>query len=299
MTNKWVTRLASTLCAVGLLAAGSASAEQLTWTGCGITKKAFMAEMAKAYEAKTGIATKISGGGATKGIRSASAGASDLGGTCRHWLRGVDAGMHAEERDAKLVQVAWDAVVAIVHPDNPVENITLAQLKDIYDGKVTRWSELGGPDKPIALITRAGKYSGVGHMFRMLVFNDQEYAFKARSLEVKSTGPMEKKVEKVKGAMGMDGISSAKKRKVKFLSLDGVQPTKENIASGAYPLFRPLYLAINKQKANPAAQAFIDFVMSDEGQQVIADQGTVNMAEGAALKAKWAAKVAELNMLSP
>lgn len=299
MRRKWVTRLATSLCAAGLLAAGSASAETLTWTGCGITKKAFMAEVAKAYEAKTGIATKISGGGATKGIRSASAGASDMGGTCRHWLRGLEGDVHTEEQNAQLVQVAWDAIVAIVHPDNPVENITMAQLKDIYDGKITRWSELGGPDKPIALITRAGKYSGVGHMFRLLAFNDQEYGFKARSLEVKSSGPLEKKVEKVKGAMGVDGISSAKKRDVKFLSLDGVAPTKENIAAGTYPLFRPLYLAVHKQKASAGTKAFIDFILSDEGQQVIADQGTVNMAEGAGLKGKWTAKVAELKMLSP
>ncbi|MEG3641448.1 phosphate ABC transporter substrate-binding protein [Magnetococcus sp. PR-3] len=273
----------------GLLTMGlaaNATAAEVSWKGCGITKKAFMAEIAKAYEAKTGVPIKISGGGATKGIRAASAGTTDIGGTCRQQLMEGGA-VHGEENNAVLTQVAWDAMVVIAHPSNPVENITMAQLKGIYDGKITNWKDLGGPNKRIILVTRNGKYSGVGHMFRMEVFGDKEYEFKARSLKVKSTGPLEAKVEKSASAMGVDGISSAKKRKVKFMSLDGVAPTKENIASGAYPLIRPLYLALNKNPTNPEAQKVMDFVLSAEGQSIISAQGTVNMSEGAALDAKW------------
>ena len=290
MNKKLGINLLLTLVLLGAALLRPASAEELTWTGCGITKLAFMEEVAKAYEAKTGIATKITGGGATKGIRAAAAGTSDMGGTCRHWLRSADGQINPEEKNAKLVQVAWDALVAIAHPSNPVENVSVAQLKQIYDGEITNWSQVGGPDKPIALITREGKYSGVGHMFRMMVFGDQEYEFKARSLKVKSTGPLEKDVEKIAGALGMDGISSARKREVKFLSLDGVAPTKENIASGKYPLFRPLYLAISADKARPETQAFIDFILSPEGQQIISNQGTVNLEEGKALNAPWDGK---------
>ncbi len=145
-----------------------------------------------------------------------------------------------------MIQVAWDALVVIVNPDNDVDNISVEQLKQIYEGRISKWSEVGGADRPIGVIARDGKNSGVGHMFRQLVFNDPGFTIKARALRVKSTGPLEKKVEKVKTAIAIDGISSAKKRKFKFLSLDGVAPTKENIASGKYPLFRPLYLAINK-----------------------------------------------------
>jgi len=259
-------------------------ASELSWTGCGITKKAFLKELAAAYEAKVGIKVKLTGGGATKGIRAASAGTSDLGGTCRHWLKEVNGDVHPQEKDAELVQVAWDALVVIVHPDNPVDGISLENLKKVFNGEVTKWSELGGSDRPIGLIAREGKSSGVGYMFRQMVFSDPEYTIKARALKVKSTKPLEKKVEKVKTAIAVDGISSAKKRKVKFLSLDGVSPSKENIASGTYSLYRPLYLAYNKSKVTEKAKEFIEFALSPEGQAIISEQGTVNLAEGKALK---------------
>lgn len=262
-----------------------ANAYELTWTGCGITKKAFMEEIALAYKKKTGNSVKISGGGATKGIRAVSAGTSDSGGTCRHWLGGPD-NKDPREANAKLVQVAWDALVVIVHQDNPVNNITLKQLRDIYDGTLTSWNSFGWDDKKIALVTRSGDDSGVGHMFRLLVFGNPQYQFKARSYVFKSTGPLEKKIVGTVTALGIDGISSAKKTKVKVLSLNGIAPTKTNIASGKYPLFRPLYVVINKA-ADPRVQDLIAFMLSPEGQMIIANQGAVNLAEGKALEPLW------------
>jgi len=270
-------------------------AKDVSWTGCGITKKAFMTEIAKAYEAKYGQKITLSGGGATKGIRAASAGTADMGGTCRHWLIDSSGTKHAEEKNAKLTLVAWDALVVVAHPDNPVDDISLANLKKIYDGAITNWKDLGGPDKRIVLVTRNGKSSGVGHMFRRIVFKNPDYEFKARSLKVKSTGPLEKKVEKTVMALGMDGISSAKKKNVKFLSIDGVAPTKENLAVGKYPLFRPLYLATNTN-TNPDAQKVLDFVLSDEGQAIISAQGTVNLQEGKALEPLWEAKKTDMGL---
>jgi len=268
--------------------------ESVTWTGCGITKKAFMSEIAKAYEKKTGIEIKLSGGGAIKGIRATAAGSSDLGGTCRHWLI-QEGSIHPEENQADLTIVAWDAIVAITHPDNPITNISLADLKKIYDGDITSWKDLGGDDKKIILVTRSGKYSGVGYMFKHLAFDDPEYDFKARSLTMKSSGPLEKKVEKSVAAFGVTGISSAKKRKVKILSLDGIEPTKENIASGAYPLWRPLYIAKNKQASEEATKV-VDFILSEEGQAIVSAQGSVNLKEGEALKPLWDAKKEKMGL---
>ncbi len=253
MKNSRLSRLTAALalaCALPL----TVSAETLRWTGCGITKKAFMAEVAAAYEAQTGTAITLTGGGATKGIRAASAGTTDIGGTCRHQLKDQNGAISPLEKDAELIQVAWDALVVIVHPSNPVTDISLAELKKIYEGEIINWQELGGADRRIGVVARAGKSSGVGHMFRRLVFADPDYEFKARTLKVKSTKPLEQKVEKVKTAIAVDGISSAKKRKVKFLSLDGVAPSKENISSGAYALYRPLYLAYNESKVSAEAK---------------------------------------------
>ncbi len=261
-------------------------AAEISWTGCGITKKAFMSELAAAYEKKLGTTVKLSGGGATKGIRAAAAGTADMGGSCRLWL--VKAGaIHSEEKNADLIQVAWDAIVVIANPGNGVEDISLDNLKAVLDGKITNWSQLGGDDKRIALITRQGKTSGVGLMSRLLIYNDADYEYKARSIKVKSTGPLEKKVEKMGTAIAVDGISSAKRRDVKVLSINGVKPTKENIGSGKYVLYRPLYLVLNKSRPNPEARKFIDFALSAEGQKIISEQGTVNLEEGKALNESW------------
>lgn len=279
-----------TICVLSSVKGLTAEVEDVvTWTGCGITKHAFMKEISAAYKEKTGIDIKISGGGATKGIRAVVAGTSNLGGSCRHWLMGPAGEKNSQEKDAELVLVAWDALVAIVHKDNPVNDISLEDLKKVYQGKITRWKDLGGPDKRIALITRSGKYSGVGHLFRLLVFDDPEYEFMARSFSVKSTGPLETKIEKTVNALGVDGISSARKREVKYLSINGISPTKEKIASGTYPLFRPLYIAINKN-APLKARKVLDFILSREGQSIISQQGTVNLEEGLLLEALWGVK---------
>lgn len=247
--------------------------ESLQWAGCGITKKAFMSELAKAYTKKTNVDVKLSGGGATKGIRNAAKGTIHIGGACRIALE-----ENEEEAGAFQIPVAWDALVPFVHPDNPVSNITFKQLGLIYTGKITNWKELGGNDAPIELYVRRGKLSGVGRTLRELVFANYEQNFKATYV-VKSSGPVEKGVEKNPNGFGVSGISSAKKRKVKLLTLDGKAPTYENIKNGSFALYRPLYLVIKRGESRPLVRDFVKFAASKEGQDIIRNQGTVPYAE--------------------
>ncbi len=264
------------------------AADTLTWTGCGITKKAFMKELAAAFKKKTGIDVQLSGGGASKGIRFAASALADVGGACRHRLF-VNEQVVGTELRTRLYQVAWDALVVITHKDNPVDTITVDQLKQVYNGHIKNWAALHGPDKPIRLATRKGKYSGVGQMFRSLVFHYQEYDFLASSKQFPSSGPLEKYVAATPYSLAMDGISSARKRPVKVLALDGVRPTKANIANGTYPLFRPLYLVTNSRPSAPVKK-LIAFALSKEGQRIISEQGTVNLEEGRALFPLWREK---------
>ena len=222
------------------------SAAELTWTGCGISKKAFMSELAKGFEEKTGNVIKISGGGATKGIRSTSAGQSALGGSCRCAMQEEVGKAIAEEESAEFVQVAWDAIVPVVHPDNPVNDISLDQLKDVFDGKITNWKDLGGPDKRIVLCRRAGATSGVGYMFRGLAWNDVNHEYKGRARVFPTSGPLEKYVASDgTWALAVTGISSARRSGVKVINVNGVDSSPEGIASGSHPLTRPLYLTIS------------------------------------------------------
>lgn len=246
------------------------AAEPLTWAGCGITKKSFMAELASAYQAKYGIEIILEGGGAAKGIRRVGDKSVNIGGSCRPKLPG-----HSEELSTSLNPVAWDALVVITHPDNPVNNINVDQLRDVLEGKIKNWKQLGGKDQPLELQVRKGKNSGVGRTLRELAFGDFDKDFVASKVH-KSSGPLEKAVEANPNAVGITGVSSARKRKVKILQLQGKEPSYDNIRSGEYLFYRPLYIAHNP--ANPRyseVKKFIDFAHSREGRKIIRKQGVV------------------------
>lgn len=266
------------------------AAEVIKWTGCGITKKAFMGELAKVYEEKTGIVVSLSGGGATKGIRKTNDGEADMGGNCRPALPLAYPGI---ESNVEMYLVAWDALVPVVHGSNPISSLTSQQLKDVLRGKIVNWKELGGEDKPIFVLAREGKISGVGYMTRKIIFSGENVDYTPNASIMKSSGPLENKVSFDPYAIGITGVSSAKKRiesgkNMKILEVDGIEASKENIGSGKYPFFRPLYLSVNSKAENYAqVKDLIDWVLSDEAQQIIDSVGTVNLQVGKGLKDKF------------
>jgi phosphate transport system substrate-binding protein len=250
---------------------------EVTWVGCEVTKRAFMDELVKAYEAQTGIQVVLGGGGATRGIRDVASRLANLGGTCRNPLD-VES-----ERDAVLLPIAWDALVIVVHKDNPLTEITREQVAQVFTRKVTRWSHLNpaADDVEIKLHVREGKVSGVGYMERLLLFHDLELDYGPNCCSHKSTEPLEAALAKDPHGIGISGISSAARQPgLKMLTLDGVRPSAANLINGKYELIRPLYLTIHKDhtKSGPAAD-FVKFALSAKGQQVIAATGTVPMAK--------------------
>jgi phosphate transport system substrate-binding protein len=247
----------------------------LNWAGCGITKKAFMSDLAIAYEKKTGIKIEIEGGGDSKGIQRISKKEVDFAGTCRFRVE-------QDNISSSLIDfnpVAWDALTVVVHKSNPVESLTLKQLRDIYTGKITNWSALGGQDQPLELLVREGKISGVGHTIRKLLFNDPFLDFKG-SVIYKSSAPLEKAVEENPNAIAMTGISSARKRNFKILQLEGKDASVENILKGDYLLYRPLYIITNKNSENlKVVKQFISFAHSRQGREIIRKNGCVPYLE--------------------
>jgi phosphate transport system substrate-binding protein len=174
--------------------------------------------------------------------------------------------------------VAWDALVVITHADNPVATISSDQLRKVYKGQITNWKELGGQNAPIELYVRKGKVSGVGRTLRELLFYNYEEEFVATHV-VDSTGPLERAMEKNPNGLGVTGVSSArkleKKKTAKILKLDGKESNYENIRSGQYLLYRPLYVVTNLQEKNPEVAKFVHFVSSDEGKAIMRKVGTV------------------------
>jgi phosphate transport system substrate-binding protein len=259
------------------LMAAPAPTKKLTWAGCGISKNAFMNEIVVAYEKKTGVKVDLLGGGATKGIRQVSSKEVQIGGTCRHVIEKDKSMMtHDEERRVELRPVAWDALVLMVHKDNPVESVSLDQLRKLYKGQITNWKELGGKDAPIELYARKGKISGVGRTLRELLFYNYDEEFVARHV-VEETANLEKDMVTNPNGAGVTGISSARKLKgiAKILKLDGKEPSYENIRTGQYLLYRPLYIVTNLQNKDPEVKKFVAFVAGDEGKQIMRSVGTV------------------------
>lgn len=252
----------------------------ILWAGCGITKKAFMSELAKGYEKITGIKVELEGGGATRGIRDTAGLKIDIGGSCRMSLPESD----RSELYASLHPVAWDALAIIVHKSNPVTNLTTKQVKQIYTGKITNWKQLGGKDLPIKLYARKGNISGVGYAIRQYIFKDGGMDFKTKFM-VKSSGPLEKAVEQDPGAMGITGVSSARKRNVNIIQFDGKEPSFNNVKRGKYKLYRPLYLVTSPTPSHKVKD-FITFAMSEEGRKIIRANKTVPYKDAPNLMSK-------------
>ncbi len=154
--------------------------------------------------------------------------------------------------------------------------------------EVTDWSELGGPAGKIDVFVRVGTISGVGYSTRTMIFGDAGAAFGSDVVEYKSSGPLEQQVEMNPTSIAITGVSSARLRKVKIMSVDGVEASQTNIGSGEYPYFRPLYL-VYKESISDGRKQFLQFVLSKKGQAIVHEQGTVNLEDGWKLVKKFGA----------
>ena len=254
------------------------AAQDLNWVGCGISKKAYVTSLAKLFEEETGIHINIQGGGATKGIRKVVDNTADFGGSCRYNLP-----HDPREAGVGLEPVAWDALVIIVNKDNPVDAISLGDVKKLFNGKIKNWKQLGGADAPVEVFTRKSKNSGVGRTFRKNVFADYDKKLYSTQ-QFKSSGPLEKGIMANKNAIAVTGISSARMRDVKMLKLDGVEPTVKNVRAGKYNIYRPLYITYNPDSPRlEDIKKFIKFCHSKKGREAMKKNGVVPYKEALTL----------------
>ena len=150
--------------------------------------------------------------------------------------------------------------------------------------KIKNWKQLGGKNAPIHLYVRKSKISGVGYAVRQYIFQDSGIDFQTE-YKVPSSGPLEKGIEKDPLAIGITGISSARKRNVKIAQFDGKSPTYENLRDGSYGLYRPLYL-VTGPAPSQKVKDFLLFATSDEGREVIRSTGTVPYQDALGLMSK-------------
>jgi phosphate transport system substrate-binding protein len=168
--------------------------------------------------------------------------------------------------------VAMDGVCIIVHPSNPVTALTTEQVRDIYKGKNKNWKELGGPDMEIVMVSRDTS-SGTYETFHEKVMNKEEMA---KNVEYVNSNPQaHARVKTTAGAISYVGLGFID-IDVKALKIDGIQPTKRTIASGTYPVARPLFLFTNGYpKLGSMVFKFCTFYLSEKGQEIVEAKGFV------------------------
>jgi len=168
--------------------------------------------------------------------------------------------------------VAVDGIAVVVHPSNPVAALTLDQIRDIYVGKVSNWNQVGGPDKQIVVIGRDTN-SGTYETFESLVMRGEKVASGAEN--VGSNGQMRQRVQTTAGAIGYAGIGFLD-RSVKAVTVNGIAPDMEDVASGRYPIARPLFMFTNGYpKLGTPLHAFVTLHLTPKGQEIIESIGFV------------------------
>ncbi len=171
------------------------------------------------------------------------------------------------------VLTARDALSVYLHPENPVHSLSLEQLKGLFGGTIKNWKEVGGVDLPVVVITRLPN-SGTYHFFFEHVLNGSSYS--ETSVSAASTAVVVRRVNENPGAIGYGGLAYGPD--VQHCRIDGVEATAENVRNGTYPISRYLYFYASKPPGT-ALQSFIDWVLGEHGQAVVAKVGYIPLWE--------------------
>ncbi|MCL2003960.1 MAG: phosphate ABC transporter substrate-binding protein [Oscillospiraceae bacterium] len=207
----------------------------------------------------------IQGGGSSAGITAVESDTAHIGMSSRN--------LKESERHLWKAEIAKDGLAIIVHPSNPVENLTRGQLRDVYTADVTNWSQLGGPDARIHIIARE-EGSGTRSAFDDLVMAERRIAHGA--IVQDSNGAVRQLVADDPYSIGFIslGLVDLGERPVKVVRIDGVAPTRESVLDAEYPLYRSFLFVAKEEPVGPARQ-FLDFIFSEAGRRLLTDEGLV------------------------
>ena len=212
----------------------------------------------------------VSGGGSGNGIKAIIDGSCDI----------ADASRFIKDKEVKLAmqnnvlpvphRVALDCVVPVVHPSNPLKNITMAQLKAVYTGEIKNWKELGGPDKKIVVVSRDTS-SGTYEVWHKIALKKEKVTPKA--LLQASNGAVAQLVSKNKFAIGYVGIGYLNDD-LKDLTVDGIAATPDTALDGSFPISRALFMFTNGWPTGDAL-SLLNYIVSPAGQALAQREGFV------------------------
>lgn len=221
-----------------------------------------------------GAVVQVTGGGSGTGISALINDTTDICQASRQIRAKETAMLKAKtSREPVEIPVAKDGLAVYVNAKNPIEEIAMPQLNQIFTGKVTNWKELGGADAPIIVYSRENS-SGTYVFFKEHVLESADFAAKAQTMP--GTASVVNAVAKEDNAIGYGGAAYAEGIKVLKVKKDSDSPavavSEDTVRDGSYPLSRPLYFYLAKPPEGSTKQ-FIDWVLSKQGQALVADVG--------------------------
>ena len=262
------------------LAAGSASAWNWPWAAksenkislTGSTTVLPIAQKAaeEFMKINKGVEVSVKGGGSGVGIAAIIDGSADIGNASRA-IKAKEI-INAKSKGINPVgnEVAKDGIAMVVHKSNPIDAITLDQLRDIFSGRITNWSKIGGGSGKIVAVSR-DTTSGTYEVFGELVLRGAK--LRDDAIMTVSNREVAENVKNTEGAIGYLGLAFMSDE-MKVLKVEGVLATEANVINGTYKVARPLYMYTNGEPSGLVKQ-FIDYVLSPEGQKIVKEVGYV------------------------
>ncbi|MFO7963432.1 MAG: phosphate ABC transporter substrate-binding protein [Desulfobacterales bacterium] len=234
-----------------------------------IAQKAVEAYMKKHPDIKI----SLSGGGSSNGIKAIIDGSTDIANASR-FIKDKEVSMAVEKGVYPVpFAIAYDSIIPVVHPGNPVDNLTIDQLRAIYKGEITNWKEIGGPDLKIVINSRDTS-SGTYETWEGKVMNKERVTPAAQVMA--SNGAIVQAVSNNKHAIGYIGIGYVNDS-VKGLTVNGIRGSEETTLDGTYPISRPLFMFTNGWPEGEVLN-FINFVLHPtKGQDLVAESGYVRL----------------------
>jgi phosphate transport system substrate-binding protein len=264
--------LVASVCFAG---ATAFAAGEITINGSTTVLPFAQAAVEKFMSSHSGINISLSGGGTGNGIKALADKTVNIANASR-FIK-LDEVKTAVANGVYPVPfaVALDCLLPMVHPSNPVNGLTTAQLKDIYSGKITNWKDVGGADGAIVVVGRDTSSGTYGTWQEMIMDVGEKARVTAKAQVVASSGAMLSTVANNKNAIGYDGIGYINNT-VKPLTVNQVAGTAASAKDGSYPLSRYLYMFTDDWPKGDVLD-FINYVLSEEGQAIVESTGFIKV----------------------
>ena len=221
----------------------------------------------------TDVVVEVQGGGSSTGITSAGEGTVDIGNASRN----IKDSEFESFPDLEVFTIAYDGIAIVTHPDTELPSLTIEQVKGIFAGEITNFSEVGGPDAEIIVISRE-EGSGTRGAFEELVMEsgDEEKVISETAILQNSNGSVRTSVAETPDSIAYLSFGYLDDS-VATVQIDSVEPTVANVLNGSYPIFRPLNMLTNGAPGE-FAQAYLDYILSDAGQAIVVEEGYISVS---------------------